>query len=207
MRKSTSVLLGALVLAAVGVIGFATGPFRCVSHQVDDGAASGIRDAVPEPRASASALAYADSGPLAGQARSASILDDPSFLGIRASRPGFALLDGGVVPPLAYDAPSRVRFGVVLVNYRGAQGAAPTARTKAQALARVQQLVELAKEDFKEAVSQGDEGSTYSVGWVSRGILEPAQEYVAFSTQQGQVAEPVDTPRGYWIVKVHATRK
>jgi hypothetical protein len=34
-----------------------------------------------------------------------------------------------------------------------------------------------------------------------RGILEPAPEYVLFMLEKDQVSDPVDTPRGLWIVK------
>jgi hypothetical protein len=35
-----------------------------------------------------------------------------------------------------------------------------------------------------------------------RGILEPAVEYLLFTLPKGTVyAEPIDTPRGYWIVR------
>jgi len=34
-----------------------------------------------------------------------------------------------------------------------------------------------------------------------RGVLEPAPEYVLFTTVPGDVGGPVDTPTGYWIVK------
>jgi hypothetical protein len=36
---------------------------------------------------------------------------------------------------------------------------------------------------------------------VRLGILEPAPEYVLFTLGVGAVGGPVDTPRGYWIVK------
>jgi hypothetical protein len=35
-----------------------------------------------------------------------------------------------------------------------------------------------------------------------RGMLEPYIEYILFSLPKGAVcSEPIDTPRGYWIVK------
>ena len=36
---------------------------------------------------------------------------------------------------------------------------------------------------------------------IPRGVLESAPEYVLFSLPKGGVSEPVDTPRGYWIVQ------
>ena len=39
------------------------------------------------------------------------------------------------------------------------------------------------------------------VGRVKLGVLEPAPEYVLFTLGIDGVGGPVDTPRGYWIVK------
>ena len=63
-------------------------------------------------------------------------------------------------------------------------------------------LTELAKTDFKAAVGKGDKpGSMDNAGRIPRGVLEAAPEYVLFSLPKGGVSEPVDTPRGYWIVQ------
>lgn len=114
---------------------------------------------------------------------------------------GFRLFDGSEVPPLADGAPLRVRFGVVLVTYLGAELASPSARSKQDARELALRLAEDAKTDFHAAVRKGDDGSADDVGHVSRGTLEPAPEYVLFSLAVGKVDGPVDTPRGYWIVK------
>ncbi len=121
---------------------------------------------------------------------------------------GTVLLSGEAAPTLPADAPKSVVFGVVLVTYRGAQGlpGAPrlpaTVRSKEAALELAKQLAELAKTDFKEAVGKGDKpGSMENAGRIPRGVLEPAPEYVLFSLAKGGVSEPVDTPRGYWIVQ------
>jgi parvulin-like peptidyl-prolyl isomerase len=59
-----------------------------------------------------------------------------------------------------------------------------------------------AKSDFSAAVAKGDRGSSANVGRIPRGMLEPAAEYVLFSLSKGDVAAaPVDTPRGYWVVR------
>jgi PPIC-type PPIASE domain len=114
---------------------------------------------------------------------------------------GTTLLSGEAPPSLASDAPKKVRFGVVLVQYRGAQGATPTARTREAALALARQLADLAKTDFKAAIAKGDKGSTDDLGYMPRGVLEPAPEYELFSLPKGGVSGPVDTPRGYWIAQ------
>jgi parvulin-like peptidyl-prolyl isomerase len=75
-------------------------------------------------------------------------------------------------------------------------------RSKEAALELAKQLAELGKTDFKSAVGKGDKpGSMENAGRIPRGVLEPAPEYVLFSLAKGGVSEPVDTPRGYWIVQ------
>jgi hypothetical protein len=126
----------------------------------------------------------------------------------QADAGGTLLLSGEAAPTLAGAAPKSVVFGVVLVTYRGAQGlpGAPrlpaTVRSREAALELAKQLAELAKTDFKAAVGKGDKpGSMENAGRLPRGVLESAPEYVLFSLPKGGVSEPVDTPRGYWIVQ------
>jgi hypothetical protein len=118
---------------------------------------------------------------------------------------GATLADGTPVPALPFTAPREVRFGVVLVSYSGAQpsagGGKPVARSRADAKALAEKLLVTAQQDFRSAVQQGDAGSSDDVGRVRRGVLEPAPEYVLFTLGVDAVAGPVDTPRGYWIVK------
>ena len=116
------------------------------------------------------------------------------------------MLDGTPVPSLPLTVPRQVHFGVVLVSYAGAQpsaggGSRPATRPKADALALAQKLLATAQQDFHAAVQQGDGGSTDDVGRVKLGVLEPAPEYVLFTLGIDAVGGPVDTPRGYWIVK------
>jgi hypothetical protein len=118
---------------------------------------------------------------------------------------GAAMPDGTPVPLLPFTAPREVRFGVVLVSYAGAQpsagGGKPSNRSRADAKALAAKLVATAQQDFHAAVQGGDAGSADDVGRVKRGVLEPAAEYVLFSLGVDAIAGPVDTPRGYWIVK------
>jgi PPIC-type PPIASE domain len=118
---------------------------------------------------------------------------------------GVAMPDGTPVPALSFTAPREVRFGVVLVSYTGAQpsagGGKPAARSRADAKALAAKLLATAQQDFHSAVQQGDAGSADDVGRVKRGVLEPAPEYVLFNLDVNAVSGPVDTPRGYWIVK------
>ncbi|MGK3989955.1 peptidylprolyl isomerase [Sorangium sp. So ce136] len=114
---------------------------------------------------------------------------------------GVTLLSGEAPPGLPTEAPKKVRFGVVLVQYRGAQGAPPAARSKEAALALARELAEVARTDWKAAVDKGDKGSTDDLGFIPRGVLEPAPEYELFSLPKGGVSGPVDTPRGFWITR------
>jgi hypothetical protein len=114
---------------------------------------------------------------------------------------GFVMTDGTPVPQIPPNAPRAVRFGVVLVTYLGAEDAPRNARSKHDALELAQKLAAQAKSDFHAAVRRGDEGSSDDVGSMRRGVLEPAPEYVLFSLAPGTVSDPIDTPRGFWIVK------
>jgi hypothetical protein len=118
---------------------------------------------------------------------------------------GATLFDGTRVPPLPFDAPRQVRFGVVLVSHAGAQpspgAGSPSPRAQAEAMSLAKKLLPTAQQDFHAAVSQGDPGSADDVGHVKLGVLEPAPEYVLFTLPVDGVGGPVETPRGYWIVK------
>ncbi|MCA9620203.1 MAG: peptidylprolyl isomerase [Myxococcales bacterium] len=108
---------------------------------------------------------------------------------------------GGVAVPTLQDAPKSVEFGVVLVQYSGAQGAKKDARSKAEAQKLAEELLTVARDDFEAAVKKGDPGSVTSAGKMFRGILEPNVEYALFSLEEGAVSGVVDTPRGFWIIK------
>jgi len=119
--------------------------------------------------------------------------------------PGSVLPDGSPVPPLPPTVPRQLRFGIVLVSYAGAQiganGERPSARSRAEARELAAKLATTAQHDFRAAVQQGDAGSADDIGTVKVGVLEPAPEYVLFTLPIDGVGGPVDTPRGYWIVK------
>jgi hypothetical protein len=120
-----------------------------------------------------------------------------------AGAEGFDILpDGRKAPSLPDSAPQEVTFGVIVFGYQGAQFAAPSARTKEQAKQKALAALAEAKHDFSAAVAKGDHGSTSNAGRMPRGMLEGAAEYVLFTLAKGEVAsEPVDTPRGYWVVR------
>ncbi len=132
------------------------------------------------------------------------LLDFPMFSGEPRRADGgigSKMPDGSPVPPLPDDAPKQVHFGVVLVTYRGAEGASATARSKADATELAKQLGELARTDFHGAVRKGDDGSGDDLGRMPRGALELAPEYFLFTLGKGKVSVPIETPRGYWIVR------
>jgi hypothetical protein len=120
-----------------------------------------------------------------------------------AGAEGFDILpDGRKAPPLPDSAPQEVTFGVIVFGYQGAQFAPPSARTKEQAKQKAIAALADAKHDFSAAVAKGDHGSTSNAGRMPRGMLEGAAEYVLFTLGKGEVAsEPVDTPRGYWVLR------
>jgi hypothetical protein len=103
---------------------------------------------------------------------------------------------------LPADAPQSVRIGVIQFSYRGAEQAPPGAPSRDVALDRARAALPSAREDFTKAVSLGDAASGADLGSGPRGVLESDLEYVVFSLAPGEVApEPIDTPRGYWVVR------
>lgn len=151
----------------------------------------------------------------AGDPADAEAVEDPGMVGpngepllLPTTDAGATLLSGEQPPALPPEAPKSVTFGVILVQYKGAQGALPSSRSREAALELAKQLATEAREDFKATVAKvrstgakGDkEGSMENAGRIPRGMLEPAPEYVLFSLPKDGVSEPVDTPRGFWIV-------
>jgi hypothetical protein len=98
-------------------------------------------------------------------------------------------------------APRQVRWGVILVQYAGAQGAPANARSKKDALELATKLAEDAKKDFHEAARHGDPGSMDDAGRIPRGVLEPGPELALFSLAPNQTTDPIETPRGYYIMR------
>lgn len=191
MQRTTLVAAGLFVVLGVGalVLGRAGGSTSRHSEATAASVAS-TPSSAPAPTTAA---------PAAASASAALAVDD---LDPEASTGFDTLPDGRRIPELPATAPTALRFGVVLFSYAGAQAAPDSARSKEAARERAQSVIEEAKRDFKGAVSQGDRGSTADAGRIQRGVLEPAVEYVLFSLEKGAVhPEPVDTPRGYWVVR------
>ena len=190
MERSTAALIGfGFVAAVVGLTLLSHG-----SHKAPHAAASAT------PSASHSSAPLASAPTLETDAGAAASPDDGGVISVTEGFETFP--DGGKVPQLPDSRPGQVRFGVVQFTYRGAQFAPPDARTKAQALEKANATLDLAKHDFAAAVSKGDHGSTSDAGKIPRGVLEPPIEYLLFMLDKGTVlGEPVDTPRGYWIIR------
>ena len=181
MRRWSAVVVGAFMMLMIGAL------------VLKGGRRTFITDA---PRGDAGAD---ERGPQEG-----GILEDPMFAGdfevdagLHAAIPSTdaesALLPTG--------SPKMVRFGVILIQYRGAQAAPASSRSKDDALILARSVAEAARADFKSQVARGDPGSMDDAGRIARGYLEPSVEYALFTLTAGSVSEPVDTPRGYWIVK------
>jgi hypothetical protein len=189
MQRTTTVIVGLSFVLALALLGTLA---RSPAEKIAKPEASSSPPAaavsasptveVPAPALSAAALQLPEDVP------------NPS---------GFDRLpDGSKAPPLPDSAPLAVRFGVVLVNYRGAQFAGAEARDKTEAQKRAIAMVEDAKKDFAAAASRGDRGSTADAGRIPRGILEPAVEYALFMLPKGEVyPQPIDTPRGFWVIR------
>ncbi|HEX3769983.1 MAG TPA: peptidyl-prolyl cis-trans isomerase [Polyangiaceae bacterium] len=203
MNKWVTTLVGLAVVAlAVWLVAKDYQPVTPIGHAVErpesivDGGAP--KDAAPS--AATAAAAPDDAGPLLLSDLVAAESDRRGRGGI-----GSTMLDGTPVPPLPASTPREVRFGVVLVSYTGAQpsvvGGRIPSRSRDDAKALAAKLLATAQTDFHAAVQQGDAGSADDVGRVKLGILEPAPEYVLFTLAAGGVGGPIDTPRGYWIVK------
>ncbi len=124
------------------------------------------------------------------------ITDEPS----ENADAGATLSDGTPAPQLGASAPKSVQFGVILVQYKGAQGAPRDARSKEDAQALAATIAQEAKDDFAAAARKADVG-VEQAGSMVRGVLESGPEYTLFSLEVGAVSAPVDSPRGFYVFK------
>lgn len=195
MQRWTALVFVGLFVASIAlVIVKVGGDTRAVATPADAGADAALTDAAaPALDAGAEETDAEIVGELGIEAAP---ITGPSDGGV-----GRKLLSGEEPPALSAEAPKSAVFGVVLVTYKGAQGAPANARSRDAALELAKQLAAEAAQDFKATVAKGDKGSMENAGRIPRGILEPAPEYILFSLPKGGVSEPVDTPRGFWIVQ------
>jgi hypothetical protein len=198
MQKYLALVFGLIVVGAVALI---------VSERPHKGTPTTtevVRDAGPSAEAGVSGdggpAGDAGASPVAAPEDGTASPESPSPFGDPDA--GRTLLGGGSPPPLTAEAPKSVVFGVILIQYKGAQGAPASAPPREVALERANKAAADAKTDFKAALAAyGDKAlSLENAGRMPRGMLEPAPEYVLFSLPKGGVSDPVDTPRGFWIV-------
>ncbi|MCK6587617.1 MAG: peptidyl-prolyl cis-trans isomerase [Polyangiaceae bacterium] len=193
MQRWTAIVFVALFLASIAIVIVKAGGSHSTPSASDAGTDAGETSDAGTEDASAQADLDADTPQNGDPPLEGPVTDAGTGIGRK-------LLSGEEPPPLGPDAPKSVVFGVILIQYKGAQGALPTARPKEEALALAKTLAAEAAQDFKAALQKGDKGSMENAGRIPRGVLEPAPEYVLFSLEKGGVSEPVDTPRGFWIV-------
>lgn len=192
IQSWASLLIGA---AAVFLVGWLTyeqmGHARLRAEPEAGAATAGSADAAAPASSSASTDAGNGSGPGPMTA-----LDTSADGGL--SLFNTILIDSGAMPS---GAPRTVKLGVVLVQFTGAEGASSSARAKPDALKHAQELAEQARADWKATVKAGDPGSSEDIGRIPRGVLERTTEVAVFSLAAGDISEPLETPRGYWVVK------
>lgn len=196
IQSLASLLFGAAVVLLVGWLTFEQLGHPARAHaETDAGPSMAVAEASAlaalsspaSPAPSGSASPASDGGPIAFDPHGDGGLDLLSLLG-----------DAGAMPS---GAPRTVKLGVVLVQFTGAEGASSSARAKPDAFKHAQELAERARTDFKAAVKAGDSGSSEDIGRIPRGVLEKSTELAVFSLAAGDVSEPLETPRGYWVVK------
>ena len=183
VQRWTSILVGAVVVVFAAWLAFSQAERRPARGGVD-GAFDG-------------SVSSATAGPVIA-------VTPPTALNAADARDGGSMLslaffDGGSTMPNG--APRAVKLGIVMIQFQGAEGASSSARSKTDALAFAQTVAATAKTDFKRAVKDGDGGSGENLGSFPRGVLDPRTEVAVFSLSAGDVSEPLETPRGYWIVK------
>jgi hypothetical protein len=189
MLKLRLVALSTLI-ALVGLVLVLSAMNRKHLGQVTRPATSG--NALVEPAASASDVAAVEAAPTVSAA-------PVSPNGVRDYS---VLPDGRTVPPLPPTAPKSCGFGAILFTYEGVQLAPRHPRTKSDALELARRLLPEAELDFAETVKKGDPGSLAEAGSIARGVLERSVEYQLFTLEKGKVyPEPIETPRGYWILR------
>jgi hypothetical protein len=195
IQSWASILVGAAVIALVGWLTMEQMARGQIRAERDAGAAAASAEADASANASANA---ADSGAASATGAAAmGALDSTGDGGFSLGALN-GLLDAGVMPT---GAPKAVRLGVVLVQWAGAEGASSSARAKPDALKHAMELGERAKTDWKGAVKAGDVGSSEDIGRIPRGVLDRTTELSVFSLEKDAISEPLETPRGYWIVK------
>lgn len=202
IQSWASIVLG---LAVVGLVGWLTSEQMNRSNvraePRDGGGAAGASASASASASGGTTVSPSDAGTGMGVGSSSSgdigKLDTSPDGGFGLGSLG-TLLDSGAMPT---SAPRTVRLGVVLVQWAGAEGAPASARAKPDALKRAQELMKQAKGDWKATVKAGDHGSSEDIGRIPRGVLDARTEVAVFSMTKDDISEPLETSKGYWIVK------
>jgi hypothetical protein len=176
VQKSSTLAVGALLVAAVAVV-----VWRAAGQNHHENSEISARK-VPVPQ-----------GSMANN-----VLPTPSLPSIQ---PPSLFEPPAWSTALPTTAPKHPRFGIVLIRYLGSQMAPSSALDKVSAFQKAVEIEKIAQKDFAKAVKLGDRGSSVDLGTWDRQVLEPQLEYQLFTLKVGQVKGPLDTPRGYWIVK------
>ncbi len=188
MQRWTALVFLAVVAGAVGAL--------VVGRRPGEGVAAG------EPGsnlATSASLGLRDLPAPTGAATIRPLPTEPTPLPVASELPPLdaAALGASRLPP---SAPRTVTFGVVLVAYRGAQGASADARSHDEARTLAEKVSAKGATDFAGAVKLGDLGFE-DAGEMPREVLEREVEAVLFSLKPGEVSAPVDSPRGYYVFR------
>jgi hypothetical protein len=188
IQSWSSILVGAAVVALIGWI---------TLEQLGHPRVRAVLDAGLSAADAAAAMASADASAPSGSGTALALAPVESGDG-GLSLFDTLIADSGAMPS---GAPRSVKVGVVLVQFVGAEGAPASARTMADAKRRALELAEQGKSDWKAAVRAGDSGSSEDIGRIPRGVLEHTTEIAVFSLAAGAISEPLETARGFWVVK------
>lgn len=117
--------------------------------------------------------------------------------------------DPNAVRLMPRSTPSRIGARHVLIQYMGAEKAAPSVvRSREQALGVAQEVLRRArnKEDFARlAIEYSDEPGAGSrggsLGRFGHGQMVPAFEAAAFKLEVGEISDIVETPFGFHIIQ------
>ncbi len=176
MQRWASAIFGVLVVAAVLIV-------------VLNAVPSGAPEVLPAP------IVSADAQPVRSVVPPLPSAPEPN------DGPAHTESDEGI-RSLPDSAPRSIEIGVIQLAYHGAERAPQDAPPRKAALERAKELIAAAQKDFDATVNRGDAGSAKDLGRIPRGVLEPEVEYEVFTLQPGEVtSKPLDTPRGYWIVR------
>jgi len=199
IQRWASIVLGTAVVLLVGWLTMEQMSRTHIHAEPLDASAPGSDASTTSVAAASTADAGATEGSGGATSGAVDTSADSGFSLTGLANTGLTnLLDAGSMPT---GAPRAVRLGVVLVQFAGAEGASSSARAKPDALKHAVELAEQARTDWKAAVKAGDTGSSEDIGRIPRGVLDPHTEVVVFSLEKDGISDPLETPKGYWIVR------